>query len=207
MFSVVPARNKPAKISPISDCICPPQALAAPEVRIHLAPGTSRVKAHTMTDRGPSQTEVRKERTRKLAEKRGALASQILSPCQVCGKHQSLQGQTELGGTRLLRKQWCCRPHPYEDLSSRHSSRCCSSRRSTPGHFLPPSCSSSWARTSSARAAEQLPKRFRVPSREPYQGDRGMFPMAPAPNSPCDNALPGYSAMEEDLPWRVQSFC
>jgi hypothetical protein len=64
-------------------------------------------------DRRLSQMEVRKERTRKLAEKRAALASQILSPCQVCGKHQSLQGQTELGGTRLLRKQRCCRPHPY----------------------------------------------------------------------------------------------
>jgi hypothetical protein len=57
--------------------------------------------------------EVRKERTRKLAEERAALASLILSPCQICGKHQSLRSQTELGGTRLLRKQrWCC-PHPY----------------------------------------------------------------------------------------------
>ena len=57
--------------------------------------------------------EVRKERTRKLAEERAALASLILSPCQICGKHQSLRSQTELGGTRLLRKRWCCRPHPY----------------------------------------------------------------------------------------------
>ena len=136
-------------------------------------------------DRVPSQTEVRKERTRKVAEKSGALTSQILSPCQVCGKHQSLQGQTELGGTRLLRKRWCCRPHPYV------------------GPIVPslkslPLISSlnSWTfstavvlfimgpRTSSARAAEQLPKRFRVPSREPYQDDRGMLPMAPAPKFP-----------------------
>jgi hypothetical protein len=64
-------------------------------------------------DRRLSQMEVRKERTRKLAEERAALASLILAPCQVCGKHQSLQSQTELGGTRLLRKQRCRRPHPY----------------------------------------------------------------------------------------------
>ena len=43
--------------------------------------------------------------------------------------------------------------------------------------------------------------------REQQVRQRGVFPMAPAPNTPCDKALPGYSAMEEDLPWRVQSFC
>jgi hypothetical protein len=108
---------------------------------------------------------------------------------------------------RLLRKQRCCRPHPCVGpiVPSLKSLLLISSLNSWT--FSTAVVLFIMARTSSARAAEQLPKRFRVPSREPYQDDRGMFPMAPAPNSPCDKALPGYSAMEEDLPWRVQSFC